>query len=76
MAKFGQLFLQEGMYDVTYAFGYGGQHIYTVPELNMVVVTAADYSDSEGMSLQRRKITNIVRNEILLAVTPWPMADG
>ena len=57
-------------YDVTYTSGYGGQHIYTVPELDLVVVTAADYSDSEGMSAQRTKITNLVRSEILPAVIP------
>jgi len=109
MAKFGQLFLRNGMwegerviseewvtesteprltvggnvrygyqwwfdrmagYDVPHTSGYGGQHIYVVPELDLVIVTAADYSDSDGISAQGQKITNLVRGTILPAVGP------
>jgi CubicO group peptidase (beta-lactamase class C family) len=115
MAKFGQLFLQDGVWDggqlisegwveestqprlvvgghVQYGYqwwfttmgtyavpltsGYGGQHILVVPELDAVVVTAADYSDSGGVSEQDDKILQLVEYWIVPALPPAMMVAG
>jgi len=115
MAKFGQLFLQDGVWggeqvistewvaestrprltvsgdvrygyqwwfeemsgnDVPYTSGYGGQHIFVVPDLDTVIVTAADYSDSSGMSRQRAQIMYLVEHWIVPAVPSSTVAGG
>jgi CubicO group peptidase (beta-lactamase class C family) len=115
MAKFGQLFLQEGVwdgeqvistgwvaestqprltvsggvrygylwwfeemsgYDVPYTSGYGGQHIFVVPEFDTVIVTAADYSDSSGMPVQRARIMYLVKHWMVPAVLPSSVVGG
>jgi CubicO group peptidase (beta-lactamase class C family) len=107
MAKFGQLFLNRGLWQdkriisedwvrestrrhaavsqnvgygyqwwtreidgisMFYADGYGGQHIMVVDEYNMVIITTASYTDTAGMSQQRRNIWGLVQSFILPAV--------
>ncbi len=109
MAKFGQLYLQQGVwnseqviseewvtastqpyitiwggiqygyqwwfevvhgYDVPYTSGYGGQHIFVVPALGMVVVTAADYSNSGAIGRQTGMIMELFKDGILPAAQP------
>lgn len=109
MAKFGQLFLQQGAWngeqlisaqwveestrprltvtgDVRYGYqwwftplngydapltsGYGGQHIIFVPARSAVIVTAADYSNAEGIDEQDDKILNLARRWIVPAMAP------
>ncbi len=115
MAKFGQLFLQEGVwdgeqvisaewvaestqprltvygqvrygyqwwfqemsgYDVPYTSGYGGQHIYIVPELDAVIVTAADYSNTEGLGVQGERIARLAYYWIVPALLPATTVAG
>ncbi|MCP4726135.1 MAG: serine hydrolase [bacterium] len=43
--------IDEGL-TVYYACGYGGQRIFVIPDLDMVVVTTADYDNEEGLNEQ------------------------
>ena len=63
-------FLEMAGYDVPYTSGYGGQHIYIVPELDAVIVTAADYSDRSGMAEQRVRIMRLPEVWIVPALLP------
>lgn len=68
--------------DVPYTSGYGGQHIFVVPELDLVAVTAADYSNTSTMSQQSRQIMDLIEYRILPAalsgavVTDSPDPNG
>jgi len=109
MAKFGQLFLQDGFwdgesviseewvrestlprltvyadlrygyqwwfkrmdgYDVPFTAGTGGQHIFVVPELELVAVTAATPSVLEVSPDQGRRVMSLFEYRILPAVLP------
>jgi CubicO group peptidase (beta-lactamase class C family) len=65
-----------GGYTVNYAWGYGGQFIFVVPELRTVVVTT---SLSEPNSERREHLDGIydmVANHILPAVETASSRDG
>jgi CubicO group peptidase (beta-lactamase class C family) len=113
MAKFGQLYLQDGMwngerviseewvvastrpfigawgntqygyqwwfenvggYDVRHTSGYGGQYIFVVPELDMVIVTAAGY-DQGDIGQQVWQILTMFRDRVLAAALPAGVLD-
>jgi CubicO group peptidase (beta-lactamase class C family) len=115
MAKFGQLFLRDGVwggeqvisaewvaestqprltvwgyvrygyqwwfeemsgYDVPYTSGYGGQHIFIIPELDAVIVTAADYSNTDGLGEQTGRIMRLVEYWIVPALLPATSLAG
>jgi CubicO group peptidase (beta-lactamase class C family) len=57
-------------YDVPYTSGYGGQHIFIIPELDTVIVTAADYSNTEGLGEQTDRIMQLPQLWILPALLP------
>ncbi|NIM49361.1 MAG: hypothetical protein GTO22_08910 [Gemmatimonadales bacterium] len=69
-------FIGLGSYDVPLASGYGGQRIHIVPELDLVIVTSADYSDRDSVSEHETLIYRLVEYWILPAVTPTSSVAG
>ena len=69
-------FQQMNRHDVPYTSGYGGQHIFIIPELNAVIVTAADYSDRSGMAEQRVLIMRLAQYWIVPALQPATTVAG
>lgn len=61
-------------YDVPLTAGGGGQYIFVVPELDMVVATAAD-SNSSIMAYQEQQIVNLFQYRILPAALPAAAID-
>ncbi len=57
-------------YEIFFALGYGGQFIFNIPQLNMVIATACDsqFMDWDAADAQERMVTEIVANGILPAV--------
>ena len=115
MAKFGQLFLQQGVwdgeriisaewvaqsteprltvfgdvrygyqwwfkemngYDVPFTSGHGGQHIFVVPELETIIVTATGYSDASMAVEQQNRLINLVEYRIVPAVGSHSAEEG
>jgi CubicO group peptidase (beta-lactamase class C family) len=58
------------LYKTFFALGYGGQFIFNIPELNMVIATACDsqFMDWDAADAQEQMVTEIVANLILAAV--------
>ena len=48
-----------------YAWGFGGQFIVLVPELDLVVVTTSDSSPTRDARSQRRRIFNLVEQQVV-----------
>jgi CubicO group peptidase (beta-lactamase class C family) len=63
-------------YDVPYTSGYGGQHIFIIPELDTVIVTAADYSNTDGLGEQTSRIMRLVEYWIVPALLPATTLAG
>ena len=63
-----------GGYDAYYAWGFGGQYIFVVPELDLVVVTTSSSSVAEDRRSHRRNVFEIVEDLIVPQVAA--MADG
>ncbi|MGD8538515.1 MAG: serine hydrolase [Candidatus Aminicenantes bacterium] len=60
---------QAGGYDVCFALGHGGQVIVNVPELNMVIVTTANWEVSPEVSgYQINAVLNLIANFILTPI--------
>jgi CubicO group peptidase (beta-lactamase class C family) len=55
-------------YDTFFAWGYGGQYIFIVPELDAVVVTTASPAVSEERRSHRRSIFDLLEQAILPAI--------
>ncbi|RQW02841.1 class C beta-lactamase-related serine hydrolase [candidate division KSB1 bacterium] len=57
-------------FKIYFALGYGGQFIFNIPELNMVITTACDsqFMDWDAADAQERVVTEIVANGILAAL--------
>lgn len=54
---------QAGRYTVYFSWGHGGQHIFLLPEYNMIIVTTADYmpgQDTEKDWKKQKSITDMV----------------
>ncbi|MEN8229809.1 MAG: serine hydrolase [Bacteroidota bacterium] len=52
-----------GNYTVYFSWGHGGQHIFLIPDLNIIVVTTADYmpgQDGEKAWEKQKSITDMV----------------
>ncbi|HMY37597.1 MAG TPA: hypothetical protein PKW36_15960, partial [bacterium] len=64
--------LDEAMdYPAAYAFGYGGQLIYVVPALDIVVIATADPNVNYTVSDQvLTSVRQIIHNDILPSVIP------
>lgn len=56
-------------YKVKYAWGYGGQYIILVPELNLVVVTTSSSTPHQDRRSHRRTLTDIIENDIIQTVS-------
>jgi len=48
-----------------YAWGFGGQFIVLVPEIDLVVVTTSDSSPTRDARSQRRRIFNLVERQVV-----------
>lgn len=51
--------------DVKFAWGHGGQFVFVIPRLNMVVVTTSDLQSVTGTDGYTEKIHEMLKNEIL-----------
>ncbi len=54
---------RSGRHNVYFSWGHGGQHIFLLPEYNMIIVTTADYmpgKDSEADWKKQKSITDMV----------------
>ena len=63
-----------GGYDSYYAWGFGGQYIFVVPELELVVVTTSSSTVAEDRRSHRRDVFGLVEDLIIAPVAG--MADG
>jgi len=60
-----------------YAWGFGGQFIVLVPELDLVVVTTSDSSPTREARSQRRRIFNLIEQHVVApAATVLPSMRG
>jgi CubicO group peptidase (beta-lactamase class C family) len=58
-------------YDVVLAWGYGGQYVYVVPTLELVVVTTATWQGlGTGAGPQVAAIADLITSRIVPAVPP------
>ena len=48
-----------------YAWGFGGQFIVLVPELDLVVVTTSDSSPTRDARSQRRRVFSLVERQVV-----------
>jgi CubicO group peptidase (beta-lactamase class C family) len=55
-------------FEVPYTSGFGGQHVFLVPDLDMAVITTAHYRSQTGQ--QRWMIENIPREHVIPAALP------
>lgn len=56
--------------EVPYTSGFGGQHVFLVPDLDLAVITTAHYRSQTGR--QRWMIENIPRVHVIPAALPTP----
>jgi CubicO group peptidase (beta-lactamase class C family) len=55
-------------YEISYACGYGGQFIFVVSDLNMVVVTVAETGSTPDIGQQHEQVRGLLETYILPAV--------
>jgi CubicO group peptidase (beta-lactamase class C family) len=55
-------------FNTVYAWGYGGQFIVLVPELDLVVVTTSSSHPHENRRSHRRRLTSLIENHIVREV--------
>ena len=55
-------------YDAFYAWGYGGQFIYVVPDLRLVTVMTSSPNPGRGLQAHRRSLYRLMEEEIVPAV--------
>lgn len=53
-----------------YAWGYGGQFVFVVPSLDLVVVTTSDSNPGDGRQSHLRRIYAMVEDQIVSALSP------
>ncbi len=70
LVRYGYLWWTDIMhdYDVYYTSGYGGQNMFIIPEIDMIVMSTCDYSDADRAGPQQNEIVDLVRTRILPAV--------
>ena len=55
-------------YDAFYAWGYGGQFIYIVPDLRLVTVMTSSPNPGQGLRAHRRSLYRLMEEEVVPAV--------
>ena len=55
-------------YETFYAWGYGGQFIYVVPDLRLVTVMTSSPNPGQGLREHRRSLYRLMEDEIVPAV--------
>ncbi|MEJ2310796.1 MAG: serine hydrolase [Gemmatimonadales bacterium] len=60
---------RSGRYDIHFAWGYGGQFVFVVPELELVVVATSRIGDRRAGRKHRREIHRLLDRYILPAVS-------
>ena len=63
-------------YDVNFAWGYGGQYIFVVPDLDLTVVTTSSPTVGEGRRENRRHIFDSFEDQIVPAAAGLQHAAG
>jgi len=58
-------------YDSFYAWGYGGQFIYVVPELRLVTVMTSSANPGDGLRDHRRSLYRLMEDEIVPLISAW-----
>ena len=56
--------------DTCFAWGYGGQYLFVVPELDLVIVTTASPNVSEERRDHRRQIVDILTRLVVEPLAP------
>jgi CubicO group peptidase (beta-lactamase class C family) len=54
-----------GGHDTCFAWGYGGQYIFVVPDLDMVIVTTASSDVSEERRGHRQQVFDILLRDVV-----------
>jgi CubicO group peptidase (beta-lactamase class C family) len=52
-------------YDTVYAWGYGGQYVVLVPELDLVIVTTSGDQPGADRRAQRTRIANLIERHVI-----------
>jgi CubicO group peptidase (beta-lactamase class C family) len=55
-------------YDTVYAWGYGGQYVVLVPELDLVIVTTSGDQPGADRRAQRTRIANLIEHHVIAPV--------
>jgi len=58
-----------GGHDTCFAWGYGGQYIFVVPDLDMVIVTTASPDVSEARRGHRQQVFDILLRDVVQALS-------
>jgi CubicO group peptidase (beta-lactamase class C family) len=67
---------RSGRYDVHFAWGYGGQFVFVVPELELVVVATSRIGDRSAGRMHRREIHRLLDRYILPALSAGRRPDA
>ena len=51
-----------------YAWGYGGQYIYVLPDLDAVIVVTSSPNPGDGRREHRRQINSVIEDQLVPAI--------
>ena len=51
-----------------YAWGYGGQYIYVIPDLDAVIVVTSSPNPGDGRRDHRRQINAVIEDQLVPAI--------
>jgi CubicO group peptidase (beta-lactamase class C family) len=65
-----------GGYEACFAWGYGGQYVFVVPDLELVIVTTASPDVSEERRGHRQLVFDILSRQIIGPIAAERIAEG